>query len=138
MAMYIIYIYSTFIYILGLYLFILSICCLFNPSKCVYLKITNKLHSISTQYHIQKHTIKEVTHATYLGVIIDQHLTWNEHTNYITFKANKVKCFLQRNLKSCPTTVKTTCYNSLIRFILDYASIIWSPYTQKTSNQLSQ
>ena len=103
----------------------------FNPSKCEYLKITNKLHSISTQYHIQKHTIKEVTHAKYLGVIIDQHLTWNEHTNYVTSKANKVKCFLQRNLKSCPTTVKTTCYNSLIRSILDYASIIWSPYTQK-------
>ena len=103
----------------------------FNPSKCEYLKITNKLHSISTQYHIQKHTIKEVPHAKYLGVIIDQHLTWNEHTNYVTSKANKVKCFLQRNLKSCPTTVKTTCYNSLIRSILDYASIIWSPYTQK-------
>ena len=103
----------------------------FNPSKCEYLIITNKLHSISTQYHIQKHTIKEVTHAKYLGVIIDQHLTWNEHTNYATSKANEVKCFLQHNLKSCPTTVKTTCYNSLIRSILDYASIIWSPYTQK-------
>ena len=60
----------------------------FNPLKCEYLKITNKLHSISTQYHIQKHTIKEVTHAKYLGVIINQHLTWNEHTNYVTSKAN--------------------------------------------------
>ena len=80
-------------------------------------------------FYIQ--AIKEVLHAKYLGVIIDQHLTWNEHTNYVTSKVNKVKCFLQRNMKSCPTTVKTTCYNSLIRSILDYASIIWSPYTQK-------
>ena len=81
--------------------------------------------------HIQHHIIKEVPHAKYLGVIIDQHLTWNEHISYITSKANKVKCFLQRNLKPCPITVKTTCYNSLIRSILDYASVIWSPYTQK-------
>ena len=39
--------------------------------------------------------------------------------------------FLQRNLKPCPATIKTVCYHSLIRSILDYASIIWSPYTQK-------
>ena len=64
------------------------------------------------------------------GVIIDQHLTWNEHTSYVSSKANKVKCFLQHNVKPCPTTVKTLCYNSLIRSILDYTSIIWSPYTQ--------
>ena len=31
----------------------------FNPSKWEYLKITNKLYSISAQCHIQKHTIKE-------------------------------------------------------------------------------
>ena len=104
---------------------------IFNPSKCEYLKITNKIHPISTHYHIQHHTIKEVSHAKYLGIIIDQHLTWNEHISYITTKANKVKCFLQRNLKPCPTTVKTICYKSLIRSILDYASIIWSPHTQK-------
>ena len=61
----------------------------------------------------------------------DQHLTWNKHVSYITTKANKVKCFLQRNLKPCPTTVKTTCNKSLIRSILDYASTIWSPYTKK-------
>ena len=105
---------------------------IFNPSKCEYLKITNKTHSIASHYHIQHHTIKEVSHAKYLGVIIDQHLTWNEHVSHITAKANKVKGFLQRNLKTgCPTTVKTICYKSLIRSILDYASIIWSPHTQK-------
>ena len=31
----------------------------FNPSKWEYLKITSRLHSISAQYHIQKHIIKE-------------------------------------------------------------------------------
>ena len=61
----------------------------FNPSKCEYLKITNKLHSISIQY-IQNHIIKEAPHAKYLGVIIDQHLTWNEHISYVTSTANKV------------------------------------------------
>ena len=30
-----------------------------------------------------------------------------------------------------PLYIKTVCYHSLIRFIQDYASIIWSSYTQK-------
>ena len=56
-------------------------------------------------------------------------LWWIENTSYVTSKTNKVKYFLQRNLS--PATVKTVCYNSLIRSILDHTSIIWSPYTQK-------
>ena len=33
-------------------------------------------------------------------------LSWNEHINYITSKANNVKCFLQHNLSQCPTHIK--------------------------------
>ena len=46
------------------------------------------------QYYIQNDVIKEVKHTKYLGVIIDHCLSWNEHINYITSKANNVKCFL--------------------------------------------
>ena len=42
-----------------------------------------------------------------------------------------MKGFLQRNLKHCPTSIKARCYSSMIRPILEYASAIWSPYTQR-------
>ena len=51
-------------------------------------------------------------------------------------KANKVEEFLQRNIKYCPSIVKVRCYNSMIRPILEYASAIWSPYTQKSIDLL--
>ena len=44
------------------------------------------------QYYIQNDVTKEVKHAKYLGV--DHYLSWNEHINYITNKANNVNCFL--------------------------------------------
>ena len=75
--------------------------------------------------------IKEVPHAKYLGVTIDQHLMWNEHIRQITAKANNVKSYLQRILKSCPVNIKVACYQSMVRSILDHTSTIWSPYTQK-------
>jgi len=104
---------------------------IFNPSKCEFLRVTYKANPIHMSYYKQNERIKEVPHAKYLGVTIDQHLTWNKHTRQITTKANNAKNFLQRNLKSFPVNVKAICYQSMVRSILDYASIIWSPYTQK-------
>ena len=81
------------------------------------------------QYYIQGQEIKHSTLAKYLGITIDEHLKWNDHVNTVTSKANKVKGFLQHNIKHCPTNVKVRCYSSMIRPILEYASAIWSPYT---------
>ena len=70
------------------------------------------------QYYTQTQLIKEVTHARYLGIIIDSHLTWNEHIKHVTIKANNAKSFLQRAKPSCPINIKTNCYktfpNSLV------------------------
>ena len=104
---------------------------LFNSQKCEFLRVTNKKHPILAQYSIQKEAIREVTHAKYLGVTIDQHLSWSEHIKQITNKANRVKGFLQRNLHSCPIQIKSNCYKALIKPILEYTSIIWAPHTQK-------
>ena len=74
----------------------------------------------------------------YLGVSIDNQLTWNEHIKRITSKAISVKSFLQRNLSSCPIKVKINCYKSLVRPILEYASIVWSPHTQLNINKVEK
>ena len=60
----------------------------------------------------------------------------NDHIKTIIRKANKVKGFLQCNIKYCPSIVKARCYNSMIRPTLEYASAIWSPYTQKNIDLL--
>ena len=71
-----------------------------------------------------------ITHAKYLGVIIDKHFNWTEHVNMITAKANSVRGILQRNLCKCPSHVKSSSYVTYVRPILDYASTMWSPYHQ--------
>ena len=83
------------------------------------------------RYYIQGKEIKHTTSSKYLGVTIDEHLTWNDHVKTVISKANKVKGFLQRNIKYCLTIIKARCYNCMIRPILEYASAIWSPYTQR-------
>ena len=56
---------------------------------------------------------------------------FNEHVNRTAHKANTVKAFLQRNIKSCPLQVKESCYKIMVRPIMEYACRVWSPYTKK-------
>ena len=103
----------------------------FNLQKCEFLRITLKKNPIAVQYTLHDYTIHEVTHAKYLGVVIDSKLSWSEHIKQVTNKANKVKGFLQRNLYNCPISIKTNCYKSMIKPIVEYACTIWAPHTQK-------
>ena len=81
---------------------------MFNLQKCEFLRITLKKNPIVVQYYtLHDYTIHEVTHAKYLGVVIDSKLSWSEHIKQVTNRANKVKGFLQRNLYNCPISIAT-------------------------------
>ena len=49
----------------------------FNPDKCEYMKITLKHNTVSYNYTLNNAKIKEVSSAKYLGVTINNHLTWS-------------------------------------------------------------
>ena len=100
-----------------------------NPKKCEFLRITNRKYPVTSNCFIDSSPIKEVPHSKYLGVIIDNKLAWNPHIQYITTKATQVNAFLYRNLRQCPTSVKSKCYKSMVGPIIEYASSVWDPHT---------
>ena len=79
----------------------------------------------------------EVTasHA-YLGIGINNKLSWAEHISNTVSKANNFLGLLRRNLYSCFPFVKETAYKSLVRLSLEYCSSIWDPYHQEYENKL--
>ena len=109
----------------------------FNPRKCEFLRVSNKnKHFIPYNYCIADSPIKEVNHVKYLGVMIDQSLTWNEHIKQISNKAIKVLAFLHRNLYNCPPIIKCNCYKTMVCPILEYSSTVWDPHTSVNINIL--
>ena len=91
--------------------------------------VMNRLASIYiiimfvTVHFLGKSAITEVPQTKCLRVTIDQKLSWNEHTQRITSKANKVNSFLHCNLHQCPVNVKYNCYKMMVQPVIEYTSI---------------
>ena len=63
-----------------------------NYKKCEFLLIGSKKrlkHAVVPDVLIQNIPISHVTHCKYLGVIIDEHLDWIKHTEYLGEKIAK-------------------------------------------------
>ena len=70
----------------------------FHPDKCENITITRKKKPLATKYTLRGHPLKKVPSTKYLGVTLNNHLDWKEHTDTMVKKANKTLGFLRRNL----------------------------------------
>jgi hypothetical protein len=108
----------------------------FNPSKCQVMQITRSRSPINSTYNIHGTTLESVPTATHLGIDLSSTLSWNTHLDKIVNKANSKLGFIRRNLRSCPQSIKTCAYQSLVRPHLEYCCSVWDPYTQRNIKRL--
>ena len=71
----------------------------FNPSKCECMIISNKSNLPTLTYSIDNIVIKQVEHAKYLGITIDQKLKWHKHINSVVKKGNSLYVFFTKKLE---------------------------------------
>ena len=96
----------------------------FNLSKCVTLKCYRSSSPIEIDYFINDHKLENVKHHPYLGITLDQTMSFIPHLNNITSKATRVLNFIKQNLSKCSQYTKSNAYFSLVRPSLEYASSI--------------
>ena len=99
------------------------------------LHITSKLEPVKFQYNIHRQTLEANTEKHH-GVALQNHLHCNKYIDATAKKASNTRAFLQRNLQQCLRKTKELCYKTLVRPILDYASIIWDPFTDNNIRKL--
>jgi hypothetical protein len=107
----------------------------FNTDKCYVMQITNAKKK-AFSYKMNNSTLQVVPSNPYLGVQIDDKLTWNQHVNNICSKANRTLGFLRHNMHGCPQSLKEKTYQTLVKPGLEYCASIWDPHTQKNINQV--
>lgn len=65
-------------------------------------------------------------------------MLWNKRISTIRSTAFRRLCFLRRKLKHSMRDVKLTAYQAYIRLILEYGSVVWTPFTKKNADSLEK
>ncbi|XP_071488446.1 uncharacterized protein [Diadema antillarum] len=87
---------------------------------------------------LQDQILKQVAEHPYLGLTLNEKLSWSPHVAKTSRKANAVLALLRRNLGFCPKNCKRTAYTALVRSIMEYGAIVWDPYLMKDIDSLEK
>ena len=98
----------------------------FEKTNYVIFKTRNKyVNEAAIKICINSKEIKQVHQVTFLGVIIDENLTWKDHIYYISNKLSKVIGVLNRLKDILPLRILVQLYNSMILPYFNYCIIVW-------------
>ena len=68
--------------------------------------------------------------AKYLGVLIDNNLSWKHHIDYIALKISKTIGIISRLRHFIPTSILLDIYRSLIHPYISYGLSVWGQTTK--------
>lgn len=96
-----------------------------NTSKTKYLIVSHK-KNIHFDIKYNNIIIEEVNNFKYLGVYLDNKMSWNIHLNYLIKKSSMMAGILRRISKACPFRAYKTIYYSLFHSHIVYGMIVWN------------
>ena len=103
-----------------------------NSKKSCYLTFSLIKSNHHTNIKINGQPIEERTKAKYLGVFIDNKLTWKDHLKHINCKLRKGTGTLYKIRDFVPRNILKSLYYSFIQPYVDYNILDWS--STNTSN----
>lgn len=102
-----------------------------NVAKCEVISFTRRHRDNRTLWHykIDGQDLKRVEVVKDLGVLLDDGLTFKQHINQVVARGKCALGFIKRQAKEfdCPYVTKSL-YCSLVRPLVEYASVIWDPH----------
>ena len=109
-----------------------------NIKKTNYVIFKPKQKSVhmSCQISFDSIALKQVTEVKFLGVYIDEGLTWKSHISYICKKISKSVGIMHRVRFFLSSNTKIPLYYTLIYPYLTYCTTVWSSTYVINSNRI--
>ena len=79
--------------------------------------------------------LSHCTSAKFLGVFIDEHLSWNTHVTYMNNKLSKSLYIMNQVKNIFPYNILKTLYYTLFNCHLSYGLLVWGNAVDKTLNK---
>jgi len=105
-----------------------------NLKKCSTVHFGNTNPRLN--YCLQNNELDEHTCERDLGVIIDEHLTFQSHIDATVKKARRLAGLMFHSTQYHGKEVILPIYKCIIRPVLEYASVVWNPSLIKQIKQL--
>ena len=96
-----------------------------NLSKTNCMLFTNKKCPISINIMLSDYSLDLVSETTFLGIVIDNKLSWKAHIKLICNKISKSIAILRLLKQSFPKKVLRTIYMALIFSHINYCNLVW-------------
>ncbi len=100
-----------------------------NVGKTKYMIFHNRQRNIDNYTNLtlklDGQTIQRTSSFNFLGIVVNEFLTWSDHISYISQKINPVVGLLNRLKHQLPRRILQMIYNSLILSRLHYGNILW-------------
>lgn len=106
------------------------------PAKCQHIRVGLARNATNVQYSLNNNILSTADKCRDLGVIVDSHLTFNEHIDSIVSRAHLrasqiLRCFASKD----PETL-FKAFTTYVRPLLEYCSPVWSPVTIGNINRI--
>ena len=103
----------------------------FNKDKCNIISLKRHPNPIEFLYSMDNITLTRTTTVNDLGLTVTPSLKWHQHINKITSKANQRIWLAIRTLGfHAPRQSKITTYQTIVRSLLEYNTVVWNPVTK--------
>ena len=86
--------------------------------------------------NLHGHVIEQVRKFKFLGVVVNDTLTWDDHINHIVSKTSRNISLLGRITWFLPSSLLVLYLKSYVLPLLDYCDTVWNGCTQKNSDRL--
>ena len=109
-----------------------------TKTKCMLFGTKQKLANASFKIQLHGSDIDRVRNFCYLGVILDEYLSWKEHVSKVCTKVNECLGLLSR-IRSCLTLKAAKCvYNCLMLLVLCYTDTAWGELSFECKSRLQR
>ena len=85
------------------------------------------IHSYG-DYHLNGVLLDSVDSCKDLGILFDTGLKFHQHASETAMKTNMVLAYMRRGFINLNESVFLQLYESMVRPILEYESVIWGPH----------
>lgn len=104
-------------------------CMLLNVDKCHIITFTRSDSNCRRfDYLLSGSRLRRVKETRDLGILFDDKLTFVKHILQISGRARKMLGFVSRSTREFSVHTYRILYCSMVRPVLEYASVVWSPH----------